>query len=317
MTNAILSAATVNAEIAWRLVRFPLVSALRLTTQLLALTRIVRVLRHGWLAVLAGLALLSAHAAQAKPAPSDNPMIVFVHGAFMDGNAWAPLRGAMEAAGYRTTAVDLPGRPANPAEPSQMSLTVYRDAVLAAIATQPRPVVLVGHSFGGLTISAVAEAAPDKIAALIYVAAYLPRDGQSLQALAGADRDSQTAASFEVDPARQVASITPAARAALFCNDCVPSDAEAAAAQMVSEPLPPLGDPVTLGASFAAVPKIYVRTALDLVISPSQQDRMIAGSPDVQVEPIAAGHLPMVSQTQALATRLDKLVQNLSIAPKE
>ena len=43
-----------------------------------------------------------------------------------------------------------------------------------------RDIVLVGHSFGGMTISAVAEAAPTRIRTLVYVAAYLPKSGDSL-----------------------------------------------------------------------------------------------------------------------------------------
>jgi pimeloyl-ACP methyl ester carboxylesterase len=87
----------------------------------------------------------------------------------MDHQAWAAVRAAMEAQGHRTLAVNLPGRPANPAAPATMSLNLYRDAVLAAIAAEARPVILVGHSFGGITISTVAEAAPAKVAALVYV----------------------------------------------------------------------------------------------------------------------------------------------------
>ncbi|MFN3592196.1 MAG: alpha/beta fold hydrolase, partial [Thermaurantiacus sp.] len=115
---------------------------------------------------------------------AERPVIVLVHGAFMDASAWRDPQVALEDKGLRVITVNLPGRSANPAEPSEMSLPIYRDAVLAAIAAESRPVILVGHSFGGFSISTVAETAPDKIAALVFVAAYLPRNGQSLQTLA-------------------------------------------------------------------------------------------------------------------------------------
>ena len=51
--------------------------------------------------------------------------------------------------------------------------------------------MLVGHSFGGIAISVAAEAAPQKIGTLVYVAAYLPRDGQSLLDLGNSDKDSK------------------------------------------------------------------------------------------------------------------------------
>jgi pimeloyl-ACP methyl ester carboxylesterase len=70
--------------------------------------------------------------------------------------------------------------------------------VLAAIAGEKRPVVLVGHSFGGMTISNVAESAPAKIKTLVYVAAYLPANGQSLLALSQTDHESKMGPAFRV-----------------------------------------------------------------------------------------------------------------------
>lgn len=283
-----------------------------LTLLRLALRDISRALLQARRAALIGLALLSAGTLQAQGTgaqtahpESDTPAIVFVHGAFMNAASWDPLREVLGDGGYRTLAVTLPGRSGGPE--TMPSLAEYRDAVLDAIRAEAKPVLLVGHSFGGITIANVAEAAPGRIAGLVYLAAYLPTDGQSLQMLAGMDRDSRAAAAFVIDGARGVASIAPSARGELFCNDCKPATAAAAAAMMVEEPLAPLGQPAELGQAYAGVRRFYIRTARDRVISPAQQDRMIAASPVEAVLTLDAGHAPMLSQPEALAEMLMQL----------
>jgi pimeloyl-ACP methyl ester carboxylesterase len=232
---------------------------------------------------------------------------VLVHGAFVDAAGWDGVKAALEAKGDKVVVVNLPGRPSNPvAAGVKPSLDLYRDAVLAAVNAEPRPVVLVGHSFGGITISNVAEAAPEKVKSLVYVAAFLPQSGQSLNALASTDAQSQLGRSLSIDQRRGLASVARARRSALFCNDCEGEVLQVLPAQMVDEPLAPLGTPVTLTAEkFGRVDKVYVRTAMDLVVSPQLQDRMIAATPVRQMVAVNAGHLPQISKVDELAMILD------------
>ncbi len=94
--------------------------------------------------------------------------IVLVHGAFADGSSWSKVIPLLQARGLHVTAV------ANP-------LTSFDDDVAAtrrAIAVQDGPVILVGHSYGGVIIT---EAGNDpKVAGLVYVAAFAPDAGQSI-----------------------------------------------------------------------------------------------------------------------------------------
>lgn len=240
-----------------------------------------------------------------NPTPSTAPTIVLLHGAFMDSSAWADVKTDLEARGRKVIAVNLPGRPSNPAPTGEQTLDKYREVVLSAIAGESKPVVLVGHSFGGITISNVAEAAPEKIAALVYVGAYLPKSGDSLQSLSARDKDSKTGPSFRVDTTKLVAFIDPANSGALFCNDCTPETQARAAAAMIEEPLPPPGMPVTLTAKFAGVKKVYVRTGQDQVVSPTLQDQMMTATPVAQVIKLDTGHSPFFSQPKALADAID------------
>jgi pimeloyl-ACP methyl ester carboxylesterase len=111
-------------------------------------------------------ALTAAYPAAA--APADKPTIVLVHGAFADASSWNGVVGILQHDGYRVIA------PANPLR-SVASDGAYVHALLATIKT---PVVLVGHSYGGMVISNAANDAAN-VKALVYVAAFAPEAGES------------------------------------------------------------------------------------------------------------------------------------------
>ncbi len=94
--------------------------------------------------------------------------IVLVHGAFADGSSWSKVIPLLQAKGYKVTSVAIP-------------LTSFQDDVAAtkrALAAQDGPVILVGHSYGGVVIT---EAGNDpKVVGLVYVAAFAPDAGQSI-----------------------------------------------------------------------------------------------------------------------------------------
>lgn len=108
------------------------------------------------------------HETMGQSIPSGVKNIVLVHGAFADGSSWAKVIPILQAKGYNVIAVQNP-------------LTSFDDDVAAtkrAIDAMDGPVLLVGHSYGGMVIS---EAGKDaKVAGLVYVAALIPEDGQNV-----------------------------------------------------------------------------------------------------------------------------------------
>ena len=94
--------------------------------------------------------------------------VVLVHGAWADGSSWSKVIVLLQAKGYNVTAVQNP-------------LTSFKedvDAAKRAIAAQDGPLILVGHSYGGVVVT---EAGNDsKVAGLVYVAAFAPDAGQSI-----------------------------------------------------------------------------------------------------------------------------------------
>lgn len=117
--------------------------------------------------MLAAVIFLFAIPVQSQQVSKGVKNIVLVHGAFADGSSWAKVIPLLKAKGYNVIAVQNP-------------LTSLADDVAAtkrAIALMDGPVLLVGHSYGGMVVS---EAGNDpKVAGLLYVCALIPNDGQS------------------------------------------------------------------------------------------------------------------------------------------
>ena len=115
----------------------------------------------------------------ATPTAGGAPTVVLVHGAFADASGWAGVISRLQAEGIAAMA------PANPLR------SVSGDAAyIASVVNQiPGPVLLVGHSYGGMVISNAAPLA-ENVVGLVYVCAFLPEEGESIQALAEQSTDS-------------------------------------------------------------------------------------------------------------------------------
>jgi pimeloyl-ACP methyl ester carboxylesterase len=260
---------------------------------MIALSRVV--------AALIAFAPLSAVAALEKP------MIVLVHGAFETSEVWGQVAAKLQHDGYGVKTVALPGRRGNPSSPGDVSLALYQKSIADAIKLEPRPVVLVGHSFAGFAISAEAEAEPAKIKTLVYVAAYIPKSGQSLLTLATADKDSKLGPILNIDKEAGNASVDPSAGSAVFANDAPAAVQAMVAAGIVDEPLAPLATPVTLSAArFGKVDKVAIHTLRDEVVSPSLQTMMARTVSLRLTMTIDTGHAPFITKPDLLTRQIER-----------
>ncbi|HET6584136.1 MAG TPA: alpha/beta fold hydrolase [Nannocystaceae bacterium] len=235
--------------------------------------------------------------------------IVLVHGAWMGGWAWDEVVPLLEDAGHPTIVVELPAHGDDATAAADATLASYRDAVLDALDGLEAPAAVVGHSMGGMVISEVAEARPAAIATLVYVAAFLPRDGQALFDIASTDPDSITAMHL-VDHGDGTASIDPAFIGDVFCGDCSEAAVQTIVDRTRPEPLAPLLTPASLTeAAFGTVARTYVHTELDAAVSLAAQEAMVAATPVDEVRSLATAHSPFLSQPQMLADTLVELVE--------
>lgn len=124
---------------------------------------------------------------------------VFVHGGFHAAWCWERAISELEASGHEGVAVDLPGHGARVDEES--TLANRRDAIVAALAAgRPEKSVLVGHSGGGFDATLAADAEPDLVSHIVYLAAALPREGRTYpEAMAMRDSNDIKEGEFDAD----------------------------------------------------------------------------------------------------------------------
>jgi pimeloyl-ACP methyl ester carboxylesterase len=244
-----------------------------------------------------------AGCAASPPGPA-RPPIVLVHGAWMGASSWDKVAADLRARGHAVTAVELPGHGKDETPPDQLSLDGYIAAVIGALPADGKA-VLVGHSMAGMVISGAAEKAPARIGHLVYVAAYLPRDGESLYQLSQTDRDSHVGKYwFQENPqAYSPASIRSEGIVEVFCADCSAADQAALIAAHRPEAIAPLGTPLRLSvANFGSVPRTYVHTRHDNAVSYTLQKAMLANAGGAaRVHELDSSHLPMLARSAALA----------------
>src|SRR5690242_4856292 len=102
---------------------------------------------------------------------------VMAHGAWHGGWCWTKVVPLLERAGHAAIAPDLPGHGADTTPAREVTLQAYTDRVCQVALAQAEPVVLVGHSMGGLVISQAAEQCPEAMRTLVYITAFLLPNG--------------------------------------------------------------------------------------------------------------------------------------------
>lgn len=233
--------------------------------------------------------------------------VVLVHGAWMGAWAWDGVAAKLEEKGAKVVTVELPAHGEDQTPVAEATLAAYEDEVYGAVGASGDPVILVGHSMAGVVISRVAEEHPERIAKLVYLGAYLPKDGQSLYDLAMTDAGSKVGPNF-VQNDDGTAGIKPEALVEVFCADCDAGAAKALTDNYRDEPLLPFTEKVTLTPeAFGTVKKVYIRTEQDAAVSPDLQDAMLAATPVDEELSLPTSHSPFLSDPESLADMLGGL----------
>jgi pimeloyl-ACP methyl ester carboxylesterase len=233
---------------------------------------------------------------------------VLVHGAWHGGWCWEKLVPLLEARGHRAVAPDLPGHGADRTPTAQVTLESCAERVRAAIAAQPEPVVLVGHSMGGVVITAAAELIPERVRTLVYLTAFLVAPGEALLAAAGNDPETALAGNLVFAPDGVSAEVKPDAIRPAFYAQCSDADAERAQARLVPQAAAVFSTPVRYTPERAGrIPRVYIECTRDRAIGISVQRRMHAARPCAKVLSLDTDHSPFYSTPEALAAQLASL----------
>ncbi|MEV5819778.1 alpha/beta hydrolase [Micromonospora harpali] len=256
-----------------------------------------RTLLAGTAAVATGaLVGAPAAAAQARPAAGTKPTVVLVHGAFADASGWTEVARLLRCDGYPVIA------PANPLR-SVSADSAYLASILT---TLPGPLVLVAHSYGGMVVTNAAVGNPN-VKALVYVAAFAPDQGETLQGLQlqfpGSKLD-EAALDFRPYPTPDgVGSVDGYVKPAVF-RDVFAGDLPQATTDVMAATQRP-GDVHTLlepsGApAWRSIPSFYLVARNDNLIPPAAQ-RFMAQRAGARTTEVTASHVAMISQPRATA----------------
>lgn len=231
---------------------------------------------------------------------------VLVHGAWHGAWCWRDLTPLLEAADHRVLAPDLPGHGRRPAPVAEMTLDSYAEAVADSVRAAREPVILVAHSMGGIIATHAAERVADRIARLVYVAAFLPGDGQTLPELSGSvPGGDNVQPNLVIDEAAGTCLPADAARRDLFYGECREADAAFCLERLVPESLAAMLAPVHVTPQGAdRLPRSYIACLRDGAITPPLQRHMYSALPCDPVLTLEADHSPFFSRPRELAAHL-------------
>lgn len=228
--------------------------------------------------------------------------LILVHGACHGGWCWEKMVPPLEAAGHRVLAPDLPDLPLT--EPDPVARWGDFVADLAEREARSDRVVLVGHSRGGIVVSAAAEAAPDAIDRLIYLAASLLPARQTMNGAWRAFTD-QPAEWVTADAEGLSFTITPGVYHRLFCPMADAQTAAWAEARLRAEPIAAFMTPLRISDDrFGRIPRAYIETSRDQIVPLAFQRSMQAALPCEQVVTLDADHSPFLAMPERLAEAL-------------
>jgi pimeloyl-ACP methyl ester carboxylesterase len=223
--------------------------------------------------------------------------VVLVHGGFVDGSGWQDVYNLLQKDGYNVAVVQNP----------TVSLKGDVAATTQAIDAQDEPVILVGHSYGGVVITEAGT--HPKVAALVYIAAFAPDKGESVDTLIA-----------DPLPGAPVPPILPPRDGFLFLDRTqfgasFAADLSAEQAAFMADSQVPWGVAALSGAvsdpAWRTKPSWYLVATEDRMIPPPAQHAMSERAGATEVE-AAGSHAIYMSQPQAVAALIRQAAEAVS-----
>ena len=237
--------------------------------------------------------------------------IVLVHGAWGGAWIWEKVVGPLEASGHRVETLDLPGAGDDHTPLEQINLDLYAERICDMLGESPEQAVLVGHSMGGMAVTQAASRCPGRVASLIYVAAFLPAEGQSLVGLTELPegKGDHVQATMVVSGEPPIAELSEEDSIIAFYNLAPPEVAKWAAGMQRPQPAAPMLDPAHLTDGYENIPRSYIHCTRDQANMPPLQRRMMkerGASPVIELE---TDHVPQLSAPDELVRAIDELAR--------
>lgn len=229
---------------------------------------------------------------------------VLVHSAWLGAWQWTNVAKPIETNGHTTIIPDLPGHGSDKTLPADIVMDDYVKTLIDILDKQDGPVILVGHSFNGITISRVAELRPNKVKKLVYISAFLLPNGSSfIDAVKGVE-GSTAVDNFQLSEDETYAFIKEDEIQNAFAHDITKEAYEDAKPYMVPEPVAPLMYKLEITEeNFGRIPKYYIECTKDRAIPIEIQRAMYNGNVEKSYS-LNSSHTPNFSQPGKLASIL-------------
>ncbi|MEL7893701.1 alpha/beta hydrolase [Vreelandella neptunia] len=245
--------------------------------------------------IATALLTLGLAAGIASPALADQPSVVIAHGAFADGSDWSKVIGLLQDEGVHVQAVQ------NPLE----SLAGDVAVTTRAIDNQPGDVVLVGHSWGGMVITEAGD--HPKVANLVYVSAFAPDSGQSVEDLTRGHPAPPGSANISADSHGWL-SLSPQGVAQDFAQDVPAAQARVMAATQGPIKASAFGETVST-AAWRNKPSWFIVSEEDRMILPELQ-QMMARQIGADITLLPTSHVPQQSRPVDVASVILEAVES-------
>lgn len=225
---------------------------------------------------------------------SDTPKIVLVHGAFVDGSGWEGVYKALTKKGYAVSVVQHP------------TITLADDVAITnrVIDAQGGPVILVGHSYGGVVITEAGN--NPNVAGLVYVAAFAPDQGESVSALT--QNQPADAPPLPILPPQDGFLVLDKTK----FHEAFAADVDADKAQFMADSQLPWGLGALSGTisvpAWQSKPSWYLVATADKIIPPPAQ-QLMAGRAGATLVEVAGSHAIYVSQPEAVAALIEQAAE--------
>jgi len=243
--------------------------------------------------------------------------LVLVHGAWQGSWAWAGVIPLLEREGFTCHTVDMPGNGQNPTKPKDVSMELYMSYLRGVLEGIGRPVIVVGHSSGGIIASQLAEREAKRVKALVYVAGMMLPSGLKFAELVEKfSKCDPTALGIvpHLDWSKdgETTTVKKGYARKIFYQDCPVRRASAAAKLL--KPHPQRGRDISARLTkgrYGKIPRAYIEAKLDQSIPLKIQRHMQKLVPGTKRYTLNTGHAPQLAAPEELAATMTLAISRL------
>ena len=230
---------------------------------------------------------------------------LLVHGAWAGGWSWEKVVPLLEQKGHAVKAPDLPGHGMDETPLSGVNLQAYTEKICQVLDEFDDQVILVGHSMGGIVISQAAEARPQKVKKLVYLAAYLLQNGQTIMQVFEGDKGSLLGANLIMADDQSHINLKEEGIKDVIYTDASDEDLKRIMERVVPQASMPFATPINITEeNYGSIPRVYIECTNDLVITPGAQKEMYTKMPCEKVLTLETSHAPNYGAPERLVEYL-------------